>query len=71
MIYLLFMGCVLEPKQKTDSEYLAECYNSLYASAYSGTNYDYILLLQKSKRKTLQHHCMTPNQAAYIMKRAK
>jgi hypothetical protein len=71
MIYLLFTACIQQPEKKTDSEYLAECYNALYASAYAGENYDYLLLLQKSKRKTLQHHCMTPNQAAYIMKQAK
>jgi hypothetical protein len=71
IFYLLFIGCIQQSKQKTDSEYLAECYNALYASAYSGTNYEYLILLQKSKRKTLQHHCMTPSQAAYIMKKNK
>jgi len=65
--YLLLTACLSQTEQKTDSEYLAECYNALYASAYMGSNYDYLIMLQRSKRKTLQHHCMTPSQAEYIM----
>jgi len=68
MIYLLLAACITQAPQKSDGEYLAECYNSLYASAYRGSNYEYLIMLQRSKRKTLQHHCMTPSQAAYIMK---
>ena len=67
MIYALFVACINQPASKTDGQYLAECYNQLYASAYAGSSHEYLLKLQRSKRKTLQHHCMTPTQATYIL----
>ena len=70
MIYLLLLACIQIP-EKTDNQYLAECYNALYAHAYGGSNFEYLVMLQRSKRKTLQHHCMSPSQAAQITKTKK